>query len=294
MPNYTREVVRSFETGPAPRLDVRTTNGSVTVRGEDRQDVAIHAWARFRAPDDEAAEELVAAIEQGIYHEEDRVNAHAPDSEGDAPLFGVLRHMTAHRTRLELDFDIAAPRGCSLSLRMVNGSLEVREVGRDVKGHIVNGRYELSDLGGDLSMQYVNARGTLRRIAGSVDLSYTNGDLDVEGVGGSFDLHLVNGRVDIRNAAGKVSARGVSGSYSLTSAIRDDVTMSNAHGRIVLAVPSDSRFKLDATSSLGSVTSELDVRERGAGHGEAPSVTLRSETGSIELRTKRERTTAGV
>ena len=71
--------------------------------------------------------------------------------------------------------------------------------------------------------------------------------------------------------------------------------MANSHGKITLNLPHDSRFRLDADSSLGSVTSELAVHDTGrSSDGDAPLVSLHSETGRIEIRATREAATAGV
>jgi hypothetical protein len=293
MPSYEREVVRTFEAGGQPRLDVRTISGSVTASGEDRADVSITARASFRAADDAEADELMAAIAEGINHQHGRVNAHAPDLERGS-LFGIGRRFPGRGSRFELDFDVRMPLGSSLGVKIVNGSLEVARLGGEARIHIVNGRFELTDVGGDVSMHYVNARGSLHRVGGALDVDYTNGDLDAEDVAGALDLHLVNGRVGIRNPGGSVKVRGVSGAYELTGQVRGDVSMTSAHGKILLNVPRDSRFRLDATSTLGSVTSELDVREAGGGQGDAPNVSLHSETGRIEIRALRETAPAAV
>jgi hypothetical protein len=293
MPNYAREISRTFDAGLTPRLDIRTVSGSVEVRGEDRSDIRICLKARFRASTDEEAAQLIRAIEDGLSVEGDRVGVHSPDADGGS-VFGTLRQVFGHGRHLEIDVEVVAPRGCSLALRLVNGPATVTRVGGNTRVHMVNGRFEVADVGGDLTVHHVNGRGAIRNVAGSVEMHYTNGALEIDRAGGDVNLHLVNGRVEIRDPGGDVSVRGVSGSFELTGAIRGDVKVSNSHGRITLNVPGDSRFKLDARSAIGTVSSEFDVRDTADVQGDAPHVDLRSETGRIELRALREAQPAGV
>jgi hypothetical protein len=293
MPRYTREIVRSLEAGPTPKLEIRGLHGSVKVRGEERPDVRIEATIHLRAATDEDAEDVIRAVSEGIYAEEDRVYARSPEPEHDS-LFGALHRFLHDHGRLEIDWEVAVPRGASLSLNLVNGPVDVSGIDGNVSGHIVNGRFNLTDVGGDLRFHHVNAKGAVRGVGGSVDMHYTNGDLDVERVAGDVNLHLVNGHVQIADAGRDAHVQGVSGAFVLTGAVRGDVSMSNSHGRITLNVPPESHFRLDADSSLGSVTSELEVRTGGGDTGDAPRVSLHSETGSIELRALRQRETADV
>jgi DUF4097 and DUF4098 domain-containing protein YvlB len=209
-------------------------------------------------------------------------------------VFSALREIFGHGRHLEIDVQVLAPRGCSLALRLANGPTTVAQIGGDARIHMVNGRFELADVGGDLTVHHVNGRGAVRNIAGSVEMHYTNGALEIDRAGGDVNLHLVNGRVEIRHAGSSVNVRGVSGSIDLTGAIRGDVKVSNSHGRITLNVPGNSRFKLDARSAIGTVSSELDVRDVAGVQGDAPHVDLRSETGRIELRALRQAEPAAV
>jgi hypothetical protein len=293
MPYYTRELTKTFDAGATPRLDLRTVNGAVSARGEDRQDVRVIATVRFRAETDEEVAELQRAIDDGMYADGDRVSVHAPEA-GGGSFLGVMRGVFRYRRHLEIDLDVRAPRGASLTLHHVNRPVELRQLGGDIHVHMVNGRFEVIDAGGDLDFYHVNGHGSVRNVAGAVEMHYTNGHVEVERVAGDTRLHLVNGRVDVLDAGASVSVKGVSGTYSFSGPVRGDVTMSNAHGRITLNVPRDSRFRLDAQSAIGQVSSELEVRDGGDGLGDAPRVSLRSETGRIELRQLRQAEPAGV
>jgi putative adhesin len=292
MPEYTREISRTIACGPAPHVEIRTVHGSIKVRGEERADVHVLARVHFRAGTDHEAAELMRAVEDGIYGDGGRVVVRA-DEEERSSLMGALQHVFGRSRHLRIDLDVSAPRGCSLTLRHVNGDVDVRAIGGDARVHMVNGRFDATDIGGDLSLRHVNGRAGLRKVEGSVDVRHTNGALEVARTGGDLKLHLVNGRVDIVDAGRSVTVKGVSGAHTLTGAVRGDLSMTNAHGQIRLHLPLESRFELDAESALGSVTSDLEVRHGPAGAGVVPRVRLRSETGSIQLKRLRDEEPVG-
>lgn len=287
MARYERELSRTLDCGATPRIDVRTVDGPAEVRGEDRAGVRVTAIVRFRADTDEEADSIMRAVEAGIHGDVGHVYVHSPATE-DGALLGPVRHVFGRHRHIEMDVEIVAPRGSSLALRHVNGSVELRGIGGDVTVHMVNGRFEASQIGANLTVHHVNGRAIVRDVGGNIEISHTNGAIDVERARGDVRLQLVNGSADIAEAGGSVAVKGVSGAYTFSGAVHSNVTMSNARGSIILNLPRDSRFQLDAESALGGVTSELSISESETGSGKAPRVKLRSEIGRIELRALRE------
>ena len=294
MTQYTREITRTLECGPGPRIEIRTVHGPVRVRGADHTGVHLAATLRFRAESDEEADELVEAFESGLSVEGERVRIQAPALEGGRKLFGGLRGAFGSHHRVEIELSVSAPWGASVSIHHINGIIELQELQGDARVRLVNGDVNARDIGGSVRMSHVNGKTIVRNAGGRVDVHQTNGDVEVVRTGGDIKLNIVNGRVDIREPGRAVAVRGVSGAYSLSGPIRDHVSMANGHGTITLNLPRDSRFQLDARSALGRVTSELEVREGDGAGARAPRVSLRSETGSIELRALREAAVGGV
>jgi DUF4097 and DUF4098 domain-containing protein YvlB len=289
---YEREITRYFQTGLAPRLDIKAVNGAITVLGEDRGDVFVRARARFRAHSDEEAADLVRSIEAGIRAEGDVVTVHAPDS-GDGFRsgfgFGSDRH-------LHLDFEVMVPREASLEMVSVNGGVEVRSLGGNATIRMVNGGYHLEGLGGAVSFRSVNGEGAIRDVSGDLEMDYKNGRTSVEHIGGNVTLNALNSRVEITGAGAAVSLRVLNGAVRISGPVGGDVSIDLKNGNIVLIVPPDSRFDFDASSELGAVTSDLPVRETTAPSGEArlPRVKLHTHSGSIRLEVMRQAEAAGV
>ncbi|HLG12867.1 MAG TPA: DUF4097 family beta strand repeat-containing protein [Dehalococcoidia bacterium] len=284
MQQYTREIQRSFQTGPHAELGLRLGNGAVRLCGEDRQDVTVFARATFLAESDEAAAAVVRALEAGFRQDGSHLRAHLPDIDGGL-LSNLLRGPIGEGGRLEVDLEVAAPHDTSAEVHVVNGHVAARGISGDSTIHIVNGPLELEDIGGEVTVRLINGRASLLRIGGDVSVTLTSGPLRIEGAAGDVNFAVVNAQVSVTDPDADVSGRAVNGTIELTGRITGDVSLENAHGSIVLNAPADSRFELDATSQLGSVDSELSVRDESHGHGgHLPSVSLRSQTGNISLR----------
>lgn len=293
MATETRKVEVTVSAGTRPLVDVRNLHGTIRLRGEDRIDVQVRATLKLTTDSEAEADEMAGELQRGIRADGGRVHVHYPRSEGRSG-FGRLRDTAEQGGRLEIDYEIAAPSGSSVELSLVNGTVAVQAIEGRARIRMVNGNFEVQDIGQDVSMQYVNAGGSVRRTGGQVHVHYTNGGLEVVEPDGEVSVHVVNGRVEVKNARAAVNMRGVSGTYILSGPIGAEVKIWSGQGSIRLDLPEDSRFELDAKSTLGSVTSELDVRDGGGGRGRLPRVRLRSEVGSIELRKLREPEPAGV
>jgi hypothetical protein len=296
MPAFNRETTLNLEAGDRPEIHVSNVRGNVRVRGDDRNDVQVTARARFDAASDAEADEMLADLTRHIRAEYGRVEIKSPRGErhrsfrfgrGGGGRWAWAAALQFGESATSIDYEVLAPRGHSVDLKLVHGDAVVQAAGGGLRAHLVNGACTLEDVHG-VSAHLVNGVATLLRASGNVDLKLTNGRLLLQDVRGNTTFHLVNGNAEILDPSGSVNGSCVSGRLEFTGAVRSDVSLHTAHGGIVLTVPADSRFRLDAWSGLGSVTSELEVRDAGPGAGPAPSVSLRTETGSIELRRLRE------
>jgi hypothetical protein len=295
MPIFHRETTVTLEAGQRPEIRMSSVHGNVNVRGEDRGNVQVTARAQFEASSEAEADKMLAELARGIRAEHGRVEITGRDGQRHGGFRfgrrGGLRGSWLGVPRFDesgrgIDHDIVAPRDYSLDARLVYGDATIRDAAR-VRARLLNGACNAQDVG-DLQATLINGSATVLRASGDVDAKLTKGRLHVTDVRGDIDFNLVNGNAVIVNPGGAVAGRCVSGRLDLTGAVRGDVSLHTAHGSIVLNLPPESRFQLDAWSGLGNVSSELEVHDGSSGGLSAPRVNLRTETGSIELRRLRE------
>jgi hypothetical protein len=167
------------------RLTLQNTNGSVRVGVWDEGRVRIEAVKAA------GSERALRDLEVVIEGEGDHVDVRSRMPGG---------HWLGRSGRV--DYTITVPRGASVSLRNVNGRVEVRDVAGAVRAENVNGSLDASDLSGEIEASTVNGSVEVRmaRLQPSSRnrVSSTNGSVRVtlpRDVAADVEASTVNGSV---------------------------------------------------------------------------------------------------
>lgn len=205
-------------------LEIKGINGSIEVGLASGREVVVTAESRARRSNPESVR--VERVEHrdgltfcAVYPTPSgkRENECRPGSEG---------RMNTENNDVVVDFRVEVPAGITLSVRTVNGEIEVRDIESDVYANTVNGDVEISTTG------FAEARtvnGSIDARMGSFDLrsgaSFTtvNGsisldlhddvdaDLDASWLNGGFESDLpfaLQGRLTRRSARGTLGDGG--------------------------------------------------------------------------------------
>ena len=155
------------------RIDLENINGSVRITGWDRNEVKVdavkHAWSKERL--DEAKIQISASPDSLSIHTEypHHNNTFWNDNRHDQPA--------------SVEYTLTVPRRARLDeIKLVNGSLDVRDVAGEVEASCVNGRLEARNLQGRTHLKSVNGEliASVDRMPGSeLELSAVNGSMRV-------------------------------------------------------------------------------------------------------------------
>ncbi len=155
--------------------------------------------------------------------------------------------------------DLSVPPGSSLELRSSNGSIDS------------------FGITGDVTMDTSNGSLGVRDGAGRLDLKTSNGEIEIEAEEALVDASTSNGRITFRG--------------SLTDG---DQRFRTSNGRITITLPAGTRFRIDASTSNGDVTTDFPVTLTGSvrdnelvgmvGQNPAISITATSSNGDIDIR----------
>ncbi len=129
----------------------------------------------------------------------------------------------------------------------------------------------------------------------SLNVETTNGAIEVNGVSGTLKIETTNGAIRLDRCAGSVDGETTNGRITaeLLSVDRAQTNrLSTTNGKIVLTVPSSLAAEIDASTTNGSIDSELAVTThsvgrhslRGTINGGGAPLRLRTTNGSIEIR----------
>ena len=129
----------------------------------------------------------------------------------------------------------------------------------------------------------------------SLDVQTVNGSIHVNGVNGKHEFDTTNGKIELTRCAGSVEASTTNGGISaelLQVAKGQPLEFETTNGRIKLTLPSNLAVDLDASTTNGSIESDLPVATtrvsrnslRGAINGGGTSLRLSTTNGGIEIR----------
>jgi hypothetical protein len=259
------EITRSFPTRGTPRVVVDTFNGAIdTVTGDD-QAVEIKVTKRTSGSSQEDAEADLDNIEVALTQDGNTVHVTARS-----------RDQQFMRSR-GAAVDLHVPPGTILELRTSNGKVTSTGPMGDITAHSTNGA--------------VRATGG----KGKLDLNTNNGPIAVDGGTGRLELHTSNGAIEVASPRAVVNAETSNGAIHFRGQLADGAhTLQTSNGKISVELPSAARFRIDASTSNGSVRNDFALshtEDSGKTHlrgeiGESPtaSLTLHTSNGSIEIR----------
>ena len=235
-----REVTETFEVAGLLDLDVESSNGyvivqaedtvNVTVQSTDTANVSVKAILRSRADTLEKAQERVNAIVFEMVQAGDKL---------------LLRYNSADqsldvRKYSGVSFEVTVPAQADVEVDTSNGSITIRGIEGQFTLDTSNGGIDLYDL------------------VGEVIADTSNGAIDVDGFRGTLNLETSNGAIDIEDVEAGVTARTSNGRIDFSGVlVGDSHQLRTSNGAINVEVPLDSDITFDASTSIGSISTNL-------------------------------------
>ncbi len=259
-------VSSSFKTGKAPRVVVELFNGDIDLAARAEGTVGVRVTKRAEAEDEAHARDVLRAIEVRMTYEDDTVRVTARRPEGET------RSVNAGASA-----ELHVPPGAVLELRTGNGGVRVVGGAGPVTVHSGNGSIDVKDNKGPLHLSTANGSVSARGATGKLELRTENGTVEVEAEKALVNAHCTNGVVGFR---GTLAA----GSHEFDC----------VNGGILLTLPPDSRFRLDARTTHGNVVCQFSLGQQASSRktrlkgsvGDNPSAEIQAHAvnGGIEIR----------
>ncbi len=246
-------------------LDVKTTNGHVNVVGDDEAtQITVVATLRAVGDSEEEAEDRLDRIVYSVERLSDRIRV---VYDVDAQDNDVRRHAS-------VGFDITVPSTCQVIADTSNGAISLESIIGTAHLETSNGAIDVYD------------------VVGSLFLDTSNGRIDVSRVEGDIEADTSNGEVWIHRTMGHVLAETSNGSVRFEGTLMGTGNrLRTGNGSVTMAVAAEASIAIEATTSLGSISSRLPLvgdtegREWSATLN-APAdvdVSIRTTNGSIRI-----------
>ncbi len=276
---FIRTFTKTFDLGDSARLTIENRSGTISIRGEDTDRVAVEVVARLWAEDEREADDQEELVRRAIRGEGTHVSIRAPSLPRPRPLF-----FFGHGPRI--DYQVTVPRKTAAEVTSRSGRVDVTNVAGPLQIEARSGRVALRDIGGKTRIVSRSGGIQVESIDGDLGIDSRSGTIRVERCKQDLTIQARSGSVQVADAAAGVKVELRNGSLRYEGAVRGMFGIKIQSGSVRLTLDADSRFFLDAESARGAVRSEMPVRSGSSGGrppNDAPKVRIRTRSGSIHL-----------
>jgi hypothetical protein len=193
-------------------------------------------------------------------------SATVKDVTGDVTVDGTVEDGNISGVSGSLDFNAG-----------YNGEIQLAKIGKQFHFKSVRTDLQAPKLDGEINMTRGNIRAT--SVTGPFRVETRSNDVRLEDASG--DVHVEN-----RNAVVEIRTKAPLG----------NIEVNNMHGDVTVEVPENAGFVVDADSNDGNISSEFsgisvdnqhrDAKARGTVGKGGPSLRLRTDRGTIQIRKK--------
>lgn len=268
--------MHAFDTPTPPRLRVKNAAGLISVDPSETGRTTVELEA---LRDDDATREAIerATVEQSGSEITVEIGAGGKG-------FGVGPAWISFGRTPQVGVRIRCPEGAELDC--TSASADLSATGR-------LGKVELKTASGDATVEHVaglrvqSASGDVRAatVDGEARVQTVSGDVRIGTVTGGASATLVSGDLAIDDAQSDLSAKSVSGNLRVGAVQQGAIKLQSVSGDVRVGVRLGTRLRIDANSTSGDVSSELDVKDAPS---QAPSLReaqleAKTVSGDIEI-----------
>jgi DUF4097 and DUF4098 domain-containing protein YvlB len=256
-PQQTQTDTKTYEVAGDAQIAVDATEADVTVRGWSADKVELVTKRSAWSSDD--LSRLTTTV--------DAQSDHVSVSE-DAPL---------RCDNCGISYELRVPAGAHVTISTASGDVDVRGIGGPVRVDASSGDVEIHQIGGQVFARTTSGDISVSDLASALEAYSSSGDIQAKDL--TTDTALVTD-------SGSIEAY-----FDRFSSVHQ-VRMKSSSGDVSLTVPRGSGFAIDASTSSGSMDSnlQLPIAERDSGaavHAQVGSgktmVQLATSSGDIDV-----------
>ena len=266
----------SFNTPGQARLRVRNPSGLISVDAVETDQTTVELEA---LRDDDATREAIERATVELNGNEILVEI-GTGGKG----FGVGPAWISFGRTPQVGVRIRCPEGADLDC--TSASSDVAGTGR-------LGKVEVKTASGDVAVDHVaglrvqSASGDVRggMVEGEARVQTVSGDVRLGTVTGPVSTTLVSGDFAIDDAQTDLSAKTVSGDQRIGAIREGQIKLQSVSGDVRVGVRPGTRLHIDANSTSGDVSSDLEVKDSLSTAPSGPEARLQAKTvsGDVEI-----------
>lgn len=245
------QMERTIAASQSVVVSVCLASGDIQVHGWDRPEVKVTATSASQLE-----------LQGGGLNPSQRVEVLVSDKPRNVPGEAV-----AGDCRATSDLEINVPKGATIQIKLRSGDIDVSKVA-EVRIENMSGDISLSEVtraveaitfSGDLSLVNASGRVRLRTISGDIDAT----NIRTVEASDDFKASSTSGDINLEEVAqARLNASTTSGMITLTGQLarRGTYDLNSFSGDVVLNIPQDSAFSINARSPQGGITTDFAIK----------------------------------
>jgi DUF4097 and DUF4098 domain-containing protein YvlB len=181
----------------------------------------------------------------------------------------IAAEIPSHCMNCDVSFVIRVPSRAHVTIATSSGDVHVRSVAGPARIDSASGDLTMKDIGGEIHVRSSSGAISLSGASSSVEAFTSSGDIEAKGLSADVNLVASSGSLDAEFT-----------SFEAVHLVR----MESSSGDISLTVPRGVGFKVEATTSSGSIDSNLHLPIRDLNSGAAVVAQVGDGKASVQLR----------
>jgi hypothetical protein len=271
--------IHLFPANNGENLEVRTSGGSISVKGADVDEAEVRMFVRKRnrylTPSDTDLSNFDIEITK----------------RGNTIIAKASRKSTILNVNNEsISFEVLIPSQFNIDISTSGGSIKIDEIEGNLNGSTSGGSISLNNLGGDVdvrtsggSISINECGGTIkaRTSGGSVTAKNSTGIIELRTSGGSMNLDNISGELDASTSGGSIRANMLK--------LEGNLSLRTSGGSINASLPAELGLDLDLKGNnvvvqLQNFTGETKRNSvNGSMNGGGHKVSMRTSGGTVRL-----------
>jgi len=257
---YEEKFAKTVALAKDGKVDISNISGDITVLIWNQDQVKIEALKVSEASSLEKAKENASKVTIEVVPEGSllRIETKYPKSE---------KHWGGESIDVSVDYKLWIPEKASIKANNVSGDITAEAIGGAAALKAVSGDIQLTKAAGGADCNSVSGNVTVANVTGSAFLKSVSGDVKATSVKGSVEAESVSGDVELVeiSEASTVRVKALSGEVLYRGGIskQGNYSFKSHSGSVVLYIPADSAFDLEAETFSGGIESDFEIKVMG-------------------------------
>ena len=285
-----RMIRQSFELPPGGTVVVDTYRGGILVEEAEGNQVRTEVRVELATEDEAETEKAIGALKLEGITSGNEVTLRARNPRESLALF-----TWEEKHRIELAFRIAVPRGATVVLSTLDGSVTVGNFAGNVDVKVRAGRVFCRKIDGSIKAVVDSGEIVISRCTGRVEAEAQKGSIRAGTLFGPAKLRTDSGDIEVLSALGGIEARAAAGDavVGLQKGFGGEAKIEADGGNVVMRIEPTAAMNLQGSATWGRVATKLPfvVSAGGPGkrsftgtlNGGGPTVRVHASGGQVSL-----------